>query len=317
MSSLVVKDDVLLCGNPKCEQHVQKCANRESHDICNCHFQPDDEETTTLCRSCRLTTVIPDLSIEGNVARWQALEAAKRRLLDSLDSLDLSFATGDDGDDGDDRPPLTFEFKADLPDARVMTGHAGGVITINLRESSPVEREKSREKFGEPHRTLIGHFRHEVGHYYWMTLVEGRDEPTFMTHFGDHAQPPYGEAMPAYYENGPPADWPSRFISQYASAHPWEDFAETSAFYLDMCGVLDTVAYRLPNQIESPPVYEFDAMLADYRRIGMICNEINRSMGLTDLLPEVVSEPVVEKLRYVHGLYAGDTSSGDSTTPFP
>ncbi|QDU93492.1 zinc-binding metallopeptidase family protein [Lignipirellula cremea] len=302
----------LRCANPDCGCEVRLCENRIDYAACNAYFSPSDEDIETEeghCRSCRLTTDIPDLSIPGNLEHWKSLEAAKRRLLYQLNSLHLPYDAFDEAE-----PPLSFQFLADQPDEPFMTGHANGVIAINIKEAMPVEREASRLAFGELHRTLIGHFRHEVGHYFWMTLIAEKDYAAFVEVFGDDQDPPYSEAMPAYYDRDPGFEWAENYISRYASAHPWEDFAETSAFYLDMCGVLDTARYQMPQQFKKSPtnkeslLYDFDAMLDDYRRLGVIFNEVNRAMGLTDLLPEVVSKPVAEKLRYVHKIYGEPTA---------
>lgn len=303
VTTIESKDGALVCSNRNCKSLLARCDNWEQSNVCNCLRVIDEEAApeSGLCRSCQLTTVIPDLSVAGNLERWQALESAKRRHLYELDQLGLSFETGTGAD-----PPLEFQFLEDTPQEQNTTGHQDGVVIINLKEAMPVEREKQRQQFGEPHRTLIGHFRHEVSHYLWMILVGGQaEEGRCVEVFGDHQSPPYGEAMPKYYEAGPPNDWQQQYISQYASSHPWEDFAETSGFYFDMCAVLDTVAWRMPEHIPTPPVYDFKRMVDDYRRLGLIFNEVNRSMGLTDLLPEVVSDTVLKKLAYVHKLYAG------------
>lgn len=282
------------CGAAGCGAAVRRCANREQFAVCNCFAVAG---AGALCRSCATTTVIPNLAIEGNIGLWGSLEDAKRRLLYQLDTLGLDYRAGAAG------PPLRFEFKEDTPDQSVATGHTHGVITVNLREAKPVEREAAREMFGEPHRTLIGHMRHEVCHYFWMTLVQGDETGRCVAVFGDHERVPYSEAMPRFYDQGPPADWRERFISRYASAHPWEDFAETAAFYMDMHSVLETVHYRLPSEVAQPPLYDFHQMIVDYTRLGVILNEVNRAMGLTDVLPEVLTDPVIEKLRYVDDLF--------------
>ena len=62
-----------------------------------------------LCRSCRLTRVIPDLSQPGTREPGHALEVAKRRLVYSLLGLDLPLASkAEDPERG-----LAFEFLAD------------------------------------------------------------------------------------------------------------------------------------------------------------------------------------------------------------
>lgn len=294
LSALVESDGALHCANPTCGCAVGRCENAERYSVCNCYFDPR-RTSGKLCRSCRLTQLIPDVSLPENVAGWARLELAKRRLLTELDDLSLPFEEAHGA-----APPLSFVFAADTAEQKILTGHADGVVTVNLAEADSVQREIARTQFGEPQRTLIGHLRHEVSHYFWLTLVEGVDEKGAAAMFGDPASVPYADALAAYYQQGPPANWQKSFISAYATAHPWEDFAETMAFYFDMRAVLDTTAAQLPQL--APRVRSLADMLVTHGKIGVAVNELNRTMGLTDLLPEVTSPPVVAKLEYVHRL---------------
>jgi hypothetical protein len=185
---------------------------------------------------------------------------------------------------------------------KVFTGHANGKITINILEADPVEREKLRVNMGETHRTLIGHFRHEIGHYYWQLLVQYKDEAAFKTLFGDHNNPSYMQALNSYYQNGPKPGWWTSYISAYATMHPWEDFAETWATYLDMVSVLDTAenAHLLHDESGVMAGDGFDRMIVNYLQLGVKVNEVNRAMGLPDILPENFSGPVLQKLKYIH-----------------
>jgi hypothetical protein len=187
---------------------------------------------------------------------------------------------------------------------KVYTGHANGKITINIREADPVEREKLRVSFGEAHRTLVGHFRHEIGHYYWQLLVQGQDESAFKAVFGDHESISYSEAMENYYKNGPQKNWQERYISAYASMHSWEDFAETWGAYLDMISVLDTAdnADLLQGKKEDLQNDHFNLMIEKYLSLGLKMNEMNRALGLLDLVPEVFTTTVVKKMNYIHKL---------------
>lgn len=246
----------------------------------------------------------------GNLEKWRRIEAAKRRLLYTLELLNLplshnSAAWG---------PPLEFAFKGDIilrdsswrklgTGERVYTGHADGTITLNIQEADPVEREKLRVDMNESHRTLIGHFHHEIGHYYWQVLVTGDWIETFKTLFGDHQNPTYSEALNRYYaQSSPPQGWEDHYISAYATMHPWEDFAETFGTYLDMVTVLDTahhvdLQYGLDVQTCS-----FAEMIQQYKKLGIILNELNRTLGLLDFVPEVFSRPVAMKLEFIHDL---------------
>ena len=280
------------CG--RCQRSVRPCANRTEHQVCNLWTAAD--ETSALCRYCRLSVVIPDLSVEGNLQRWQALEMAKRRVLSGIHDVGFPY----DGP-ATEHLPLTFQFKADGPKP-VATGHANGCITINLREADPVERERARVAFGEPQRTLVGHFRHELGHYYWQLLVQPQRIEEFREIFGDERNPTYEEAKDAYYRDGPRDHWKQNYISAYASMHPWEDFAESFGAFMDLFAATTTAAHfgLLPQSpAEGSP---FDALLKNYQRIGVVANELNRDMGLLDLVPEVFHRPIREKLKFIHSL---------------
>ncbi len=299
-------DGTYRCANAGCGAVLVKCANYARENVCN-RCLPAAEAARGLCDACRFNRTIPDLSMEGNRERWAELEAAKRRLLYTLDLLGLPYGSAADGFD----PPLAFDFKADaIPvdglwrwmgeGERVFTGHEDGKITINIREADSVEREKLRVDLGEAHRTLIGHFRHEVGHYYWDLLVRGRHEAEFKRVFGDHENPPYGEALQRHYREGPPPKWKDRFVSAYATMHPWEDWAETFSLYLDITSVLDTAVNM--GLIGPLDLADLHGMVGRYRQLGLVLNELNREMGLIDVVPEVLHAPVVEKLGLVHAL---------------
>lgn len=308
---LVPVEDVVglyRCGNAQCGAVLRKCFNYAEHAVCN-RCVLDGAGEGALCDCCRFNDTIPDLSVPGNVGKWQRLEAAKRRLFYELQVLALPY--GQEADHVD--PPLTFDFKADVvPENRhwrsvgqtekVYTGHAAGRITINIREADDVEREKSRVTFGEAQRTLIGHFRHEIGHYYWDQLVKGRREDACRAVFGDHDNPTYAEAMETYYQQGAAPDWRTRFVSAYASMHPWEDFAECWATYLDMVSTLDTANDTSFDGEILPLDAPVEALVERYQKLGIVLNEINRGMGLLDVVPEVFVPPVVEKLRFIHEL---------------
>jgi hypothetical protein len=180
-----------------------------------------------LCIACRLNRTIPDLNDPDNGRYWGEIEAAKRRLVSQLLALGLPVKSkiAEDPERG-----LMFDFLRSPPGGRaVMTGHANGLITMNVEEADNVKREKIKHDLHEPYRTLLGHFRHEVGHYYWDLLV--RDTKwlgPFRQVFGDE-RANYAQALRRNYEAGPPPDWRNSYISSYAAMHPWEDWAETWA----------------------------------------------------------------------------------------
>jgi len=192
-----------------------------------------------------------------------------------------------------------------------MTGHVDGVITINIAEADDAERERRRQKMGEFYRTPLGHFRHEIGHYYWDRLVANTPHvENFRRLFGDERRD-YDGALGNYYANGPAPDWPQHFISAYASAHPWEDFAETWAHYFHMIDTLETAHVAglvLSPQLPQSPgaVFDFhpreadmDQLIEAWLALTFAVNSINRSMGLHDLYPFVLAPTVAAKLTFV------------------
>src|SRR6202142_506535 len=218
----------------------RKCQNYVKAAVCNWMI-PEKEKDETFCASCRLNEVIPDLSNDINVALWALVEAAKRRVIYSLIRLNLPITRKKD----DPQNGLAFRFLSDIvnPDGtttKVLTGHDEGVITLNIAEADDATRETVRHAMKEPYRTLLGHFRHEIGHYYWDRLV--RDTPhidRFRALFGDE-RADYAAALQSHYSAKSDAHYSDSFISDYASAHPWEDFAETFAHYLHMDDTLET-----------------------------------------------------------------------------
>ncbi len=286
------------------------CANYAAFQTCNWAVAVEDDDK--LCRSCRLTRVIPDVSVPEQHTAWYRLEVAKRRLLFTLLGLELPL-TG-----VADAPGLVFEFKADPVDPsapRVMTGHADAVITINTAEADDAERERRKQGLGEPYRTLLGHMRHESGHFYWDRLI--RDRPAlagFRPLFGDE-RADYAGALQKHYEQGPPADWPSRTVSAYAASHPWEDWAETWAHYLHMVDTLQTGAEHglalTPRRADEPALrgispsvttrrVPFDRLIDSWFPLTYVLNNLNRGLGLADGYPFVLSTPAIDKLRFVH-----------------
>jgi hypothetical protein len=302
------------------DQLYRHCANT-AYDACNWLVPAASSEN--YCTACRHNRVIPDLSLPENLPRWRALEGAKHRLFYTLIQLRLPLETQVESPAG-----LAFQFLADGGPAQpgVLTGHANGVITINLAEADDAERERRRQQMGELYRTLLGHFRHEIGHYYWDRLILNTPHlGDFRRIFGDERQN-YDSALQNYYANGAPIDWSERFISAYASSHPWEDFAETWAHYFHMIDTLETahvaglaVSPKLP---ESPgAVFDFHPRETDMTRLvdawialTFAVNSLNRSMGLHDLYPFVLGPAAVTKLSFVHGLIRTKSPSASKTT---
>jgi hypothetical protein len=293
------------------------CLNYNQDAVCNWAVPADDPNP--LCPSCRLTRVIPNLSQPRHLDGWRLLETAKRRLIYTLLSLKLPLmGKGEAPEKG-----LSFEFLADpeKPGApAVLTGHNNGVITVNIAEADASVREKRRHQMHEGYRTLLGHFRHEIGHYYWDLLVrDSRWIEDYRKWFGDERQS-YDEALKRHYKEGSPADWQARFISAYASSHPWEDWAETWAHYLHMTDTMETAiacglslrpkrsdepALKLGGVAVGPKARSFDALIENWFPLTYVLNNLNRGMGLPDAYPFVLSDPAIEKMRFIHEVIVG------------
>ncbi len=273
----------------------RKCANYSREGVCNWLLPADSQDE--LCQACRLNNVIPDLSDPENHTLWQETELAKRRLIYSLDSLGLPvLAKADDAERG-----LTFDIKASTKDERVLTGHADGLITLNLSEADAAQREKMRLSLKERYRTLLGHFRHEVGHYFWDRLVADENKyDAFRALFGDE-RADYAEALKAHYAKETNPGFYTDFISHYAASHPWEDFAETFAHYLHMIDTLETAEQY---GFATPPrsARDFEGLMSEWYRLTVALNSLNRSMGQQDAYPFSITPAVKEKLFFVHEL---------------
>jgi hypothetical protein len=291
----------LVLFSPDDQSGPQRCANAA---LARCNWLLEDEDREGLCLSCRLTATRPaDDDAEG-LEEFAVAEAAKRRLIFQL--LDLELPIESD---------LSFELLSSET-RPVTTGHADGVITLDLSESDDVHREQRRAELGEPYRTLLGHFRHEIGHYYWPIIVE-RDRSMLDRYrdlFGDERED-YAQALGRHYEHGAPSDWEDHHVSAYATMHPWEDWAETFAHYLHIRDTLETAAeFGIvvagpahapdPSLIATPGPEllegSFDAIIGNWLPLTYALNAVNRSMGSEDLYPFTLAPPVVEKLAFVH-----------------
>jgi hypothetical protein len=274
------------------------CAHRFNGDAC--FWLVDQADGRTLCRSCRLSTLIPDLTDFTNLARWKRVEAAKQWLIHSLLELNLPFEDPVPG-----AAPLEFHLLAAVAGESVTTGHEQGVITIDVAEADDAERARRRTALGEPYRTLLGHLRHEVGHYYWQVLS---GQPGFLAEFrrlfGDE-QADYAKALQRHYEHGAPADWQAWCVSAYASSHPWEDWAECWAHFLHVVDAVDSArahdlrfgAQPVATDQRWPP--EGDVLLDRWHPVSLLINDLNRAVGMPDAYPFVVSDKVREKIAYV------------------
>jgi hypothetical protein len=288
------------------------CANAED-GVCN--WLIAEEDSHSLCQSCRHNHMAPDLSVAGNLERWARLERSKRHLFYSLLLWDLPAPVVGEGA----QEPLVFDLLGDVQTEQgvktILTGHDLGRITVNIAEADDDVRERRRVDMGEPYRTLLGHFRHEIGHYYWDLLVrDGGDIQGFRDVFGDE-RPDYDEALRTYYANGAPKGWQACFISAYATSHPWEDFAETWAHYMHIVDTLETAASlgvslnmrgfaddKIHARVDFDPYLSegIEEILDAWTPVSVAINSLTRSLGQTDAYPFVLSPAIVAKLTFIH-----------------
>jgi hypothetical protein len=287
------------------ERTLRRCANAV---LAACNWMLEPGEPGELCLSCRLTRTRPNDADAAGLAAFATTEGAKRRVLAVL--LDLGLPLREDR--------LRFDLLSSAY-GPVTTGHADGVVTIDLAEADDAVRAQRRAELHEPYRTMVGHIRHELGHFYEPILVDetgARD--AFRALFGDERED-YGEAIERHYRDGPPEDWQRQYVSSYATMHPWEDWAETFAHYLHIRATEQTAgAFGMlvtgppeakdPNLMAVPETDRtgdpFDEIIDTWLPLTYALNAVNRSMGLDDLYPFTLTPAVIEKLAFVHGRVA-------------
>lgn len=302
------------------------CANA-AEDICN--WLVDDGSAEIYCEACRYNRIVPVTDNPEGLDRWQRIGQAQRHLFYSLIRWNLPRP----GRDVDPQGGLVFDFLADqtAPDGSIvpaMTGHEDGLISLRAAEADDATRESVRVQMGEPYRTLLGHFRHEIGHFYFDQLC--RDEAILAEAralFGDERED-YAAALQRNYEQGPPPDWQLRFISTYASCHPAEDFAECWAHYFHIVDTLETArAFGLSTDPwrhgDIAAEVSFDpyrapsaqALVDAWIPLSLALNSLQRSMGQTDIYPFILSAPVVEKLDFINRLILSYAQPQEDVVP--
>ncbi len=301
------------------DQVYRFCANAE-YDACNWLVSQNDG--SRYCLACRHNRTIPDLGLEENLQNWRRVERAKHHLFYSLLRLKLPLETRVDMPDHG----LAFDFLAEPVNiaAPVMTGHDNGIITLNLTEADDAVREQRRIAMGEPYRTLLGHFRHEIGHYFWDRLVAGGGALAECREFFGDETADYNAALQSYYRNGPRPAWQKIFVSPYATAHPWEDFAETWAHYLHIMDTLEMAsAYGLHIQPSIDPSISvaaadgfdpttsgtIDQLIDAWLPITLTINSLNGCMGQPEFYPFVLAPAVIAKLGFIQRLVRGTVES--------
>lgn len=288
--------------------YLRMCHNRSSQGAV-CNFTTDADGSQPYCVSCRQTRWLPNFANPHNVLRAHKVENAKRYLFYTLSCLQLTSLQG--------VPEPQFDFLEDLPGQDpVLTGHLSGTITLNVAEADDDERARRRMAMLEPYRTLLGHLRHESGHFFWEVLVRDTQWLSpFRALFGDERQD-YSQSLQMHYAQGPagPADWEQRHVSAYAAAHPWEDWAETWAHYLHMMDLMETAAsyqvqLRVPGHMAScPPMADpftqlqipFEQILQQCIPLTLMLNSLNRSLGQNDAYPFALSNGAITKLKFIH-----------------
>jgi hypothetical protein len=301
-----------LTGESTDSTAYRRCKNFDSPAGCN--WLVPAGHPSTLCIACRLNRTIPDLNDPDNCRYWRMIEIAKRRVVAQLLAIGLPVPSKVEEDP---QRGVMFDFLRTPPGSPpIMTSHGNGLITLNIEEADDSYREGVRNRMHEPYRTLLGHFRHEIGHYYWDRLIDGTPwHEKFRELFGDE-RTDYGSALQRNYECGPPPNWSERFISTYAAAHPWEDWAECWAHYLHLVDSLDTaIGMGLGAddiEIETEPFTLSDLYAPDdpdamrvlslvngWMELVTALNELARSMGHRDFYPFVMSRTVLRKLHFI------------------
>jgi len=299
-------------------RRFKHCANRLNHGVCNWLLPEGEEES--LCESCQLTLTIPSLDDSWAALGWSRMEIAKRRLLYGFSELGLKVYPRDAG-----HPyGLGFEFLMNEPGGpEIKTGHREGLITVDIAEADDVLRTMTRTRLGEDYRTLLGHFRHESGHFWWDQWIKDSERlSAFRECFGDERYD-YKEALDRYYRQGPWPDWSQNYMTAYASSHPWEDWAETWAHYMHLVDTVETAQGYGMSLLRDPASTDglsidlgkldrrdFDALIDAWVPVTMALNSFNRSMGLPDLYPFSISQGARRKLAFIHRVVAEE--SGDN-----
>jgi hypothetical protein len=281
------------------ESDYRLCANLH---IAECNWLVEKGPVAKLCTSCALTRTRPSDSDSKAMEAFAAAEKAKRRLIAELPELNLPIV----GRDADPQYGLAFDLHSSEQE-KVFTGHDNGAITLDLAEGDDVHREQLRIAMAEPYRTLLGHFRHEIGHYYFYRLVGPSSDYTqrFTGLFGD-PNLDYQAALDRHYDQGAPPGWEETYVSSYATMHPAEDWAETFAHYMHIRDTLDTSAAfgfapaGATFERRSLGPSGFDTIIEMWLPLAWGLNMVNRSMGKEDLYPFVLPPAVLEKMRFVH-----------------
>ncbi len=284
------------------DNKIRLCKNTIDYGVCNWLVT---ETGNDFCISCSLNRMIPNLLAPDRRDWWASMEQAKRKMLYTVLALNLPVVNKA----VDPHGGLAFEFIEDktsnpyVENELVLTGHMNGLITVNIAEADNVIREQMRQSLGEFYRTLLGHFRHESGHYYFWKLINNDQVRTaFRELFGDETTD-YQQAMDKYYANRDSINRDPSLISHYAQSHPLEDWAECWAHYLHMVDTLETAeSFHIKLVASESDLDTIDGMLSRWGALTLMLNALNRSMGMADAYPFILSDLTLRKIRFVHSL---------------
>ncbi|MEZ5159262.1 MAG: putative zinc-binding metallopeptidase [Candidatus Nanopelagicales bacterium] len=236
------------------------------------------------CASCAL-----DKTVDGRIDQVTQFQVAKRRVYRQLRLIDV------DPDFAD--PPLRFDLRQGTADSPVTIGHADGLVTLDTAEADPSRREEVRTKLGEPYRTPLGHVRHETGHWHWQAYVfsDRMRLDQFRELFGDE-RVDYAAALRGHYDGIDDGSWRDTYLSYYATAHPWEDYAESFAHVLHMSDMVETAV------AEGFITGEFRSLtdiVERWQPLTVSLNEMARSMGTPEPYPFAPSSTALRKMMFV------------------
>ena len=271
------------------------CANR---DVIGCNWAVAPGET--LCRACLMTDIVPDFSVGNNQELFARAERAKRWVLANISNWGW-FTDADQG------PRPSFQMLSEHiagSEEQIMMGYADGIITINVTEADELIRLQRQQQLREQYRSMVGHFRHEIAHFLFnrLSIAPGFLD-AFRTVFGDE-RADYGAALQEHYAN--PKLPNGEYITEYATAHPHEDWAETTAHLLHMVDFTDSFVSAGLSMAGVPenyaPYQDSNAqhLLTITTDVAIAMNDINRALDNSDLYPFVLTPRIREKLSFVH-----------------
>ena len=238
-----------------------------------------------LCTSC----VLVDAGESWSNPLMVPYLSAQRRALYQLTELGVPWVG---------RSELRFAYRSSTAGHDAVMGHRSGEITLDLDEADPARGELIRATLGEHYRTPLGHIRHELGHFVWLTLVasDATRLAEFREVFGDE-RTDYAGALDNHYGRADDGSWRSHYASFYASAQPWEDFAESWAQVMHVHDVVETGAAW---GVVARPADSTDAgaWLTTSITASLAANELARAMGMRDLYPFTLTPGVRAKVEF-------------------